>query len=80
MPPNHKIFLDASLDLEQILTQYKLLWENLKTEQRQNLYYVDLRIKGKAYVCYKNTACAKEILAIPAPTNTASSTPQTIKK
>jgi len=74
MPPNHKIFLDASLDLEQILTQYKLLWENLKIEQRQNLYYVDLRIKGKAYVCYKNTACAKDLILKDA-TTTPAATP-----
>ncbi len=68
MPAGYKILFDASSDMLQELNEYKVVWNNLSLDQKNRLYYIDLRIKNRGYVCYKNTECAKETIINPATT------------
>jgi len=63
-----KILFDVKLDAKEILERLRLLLGQISEADKQRLYYLDMRIVNRGYVCYKNTACA---LASPI----ASSTP-----
>ncbi len=45
---------------QEALAKLKLIYSQLSDPEAKNLYYIDLRFDDKAYVCYKNTACAHD--------------------
>ena len=62
---------DMSTNAEEILNRLNLLVTQLAPGEFKNLLYVDMRFKDRAYVCYKNTACANNAVV---PTSAATGT------
>jgi hypothetical protein len=56
-----KMMFDTTVDLGQAVNQARLILNSLAGSQQKNLYYLDLRFGGKAYVCYQNTACVQNV-------------------
>ncbi len=66
--------INSQNDLQKTFAEYKSIMLNLSKSDFERIYYIDLRFKNKAYVCFKKTACSSELI-IP----TASSSLQTLK-
>jgi cell division septal protein FtsQ len=72
--PGFQLKINSQENLEKTLLEFKSVTQNLPKIDLQRLYYIDLRFKNKAYVCFKQTACSSEPKEEPA----ASSSPQTL--
>lgn len=70
MPAGYKIFFDVKSDLGKVLPGLKLLLAEPGNSNVKNLYYIDLRFGNKAYVCFKNAACARPTVITPQATTT----------
>ena len=68
------IKFDANSDLAKIFTQLNLLLKEVGDSRISGVKYIDMRIKDRGYVCYKDAACAQEASVI----NIATSTSQSI--
>lgn len=68
------IKFDMASDFTKTLAQLKSLISSLEPSDIKNLKYIDVRFTGRAYICYKNSTCAEDILP---PINTSTTT-QTI--
>ena len=68
------IKLSQNTNAKETLEKLKLIYYQLGDSEAKNLFYIDLRIDDKAYVCYKNTACILD--QRPAPE--ATSSPETL--
>lgn len=69
----YKLFFDTNSDANETLDNLSVLLGKLSPNDKNRLAYIDLRIKNKAYVCYKDTACTQMARFQP-PTNTGTST------
>jgi cell division septal protein FtsQ len=56
----YKILFDSKSDLDLTLERLKILLSQISPADLKKLYYLDMRIKNRGYVCFKNTACAVE--------------------
>ena len=72
MKAGPKLVFDIKSDLNQTFSRLKLLLAQIGSVDQNKLYYVDMRISNRGYVCYTNTACANPDFLIS--TSTASST------
>ena len=73
------ILLDTNSYETVIGQNLKTLYQNLSDEEKKRLFYVDLRIKNKAFVCFKGNACTEQTTIKPvSPEVTASSTTNSI--
>ncbi len=66
-----KLMFETTTDVGQAVNQAQLILNSLAASQQKNLYYLDMRFGGKAYVCYQNTACVQNVPI----TQTATTTP-----
>lgn len=66
------IKFDVNSDLAKIFSQLKLLLKDIGESRISGVKYIDMRIKNRGYVCYKDAACARETAVI---IETATSTP-----
>lgn len=55
------IYLDLTGDLNTTLAKVNLLITQMDPGRYQNLFYIDMRIPDKAYICLANTACAHSL-------------------
>lgn len=55
----YKLLFDTNGDAGETLDNLAVLLNKLSPDDRNRLEYIDLRIKNKAYVCYKGTACTQ---------------------
>ena len=70
---DYKILFEVEQGFQENIDHLKLLFSQISPSDRSRLYSVDLRIKNRGYVCYKNTPCAAETVL-----NQASSTLQNL--
>ena len=56
----YKILFDSKSDLNLTLERLKILLPQISPADVKKLYYLDMRIKNRGYVCFKNTVCAVE--------------------
>jgi hypothetical protein len=63
--------------LGEALEQLALLLTNIG-EQKNNLEYIDMRIKDRGFVCYKSSPCVKDALIFTQATS-STTTLETIK-
>ncbi len=69
-----KIYFDLHSDPDDAFTKFKTLYTQIPSTDLQKLYYIDMRLIDKAYVCLKGLLCVKDINL---PNNNASTTPLT---
>lgn len=55
----YKVIFDTSYDNTENLANLSVLMDKLSPDEKNRLYYVDLRIKNKAFVCFKGTSCTQ---------------------
>ena len=55
----YKVIFDTSYDNEENLANLSVLMDKLSPDEKNRLYYVDMRIKNKAFVCFKGTSCTQ---------------------
>ncbi|MCL5667211.1 MAG: hypothetical protein M1383_05590 [Patescibacteria group bacterium] len=72
----YKLVFDVDSDATASLENLKIILNNTSQSDKNNLKYVDLRLKDKGYVCLKTAPCAKIAEAPVISTGTASSTLQ----
>jgi hypothetical protein len=72
-----KVWLALDDRLGEALEQLALLLTNIG-EQKNNLEYIDMRIKDRGFVCYKNSPCVKDALIFTQATS-STTTLETIK-
>lgn len=66
-----RYIFDYKNDLPATMEKFHLLLTSIAPKDLNQLFYVDMTIKNRGYVCLKNSACAKPPESLP---NTASST------
>ncbi len=54
----YKVILDATADAAQDLAELELLLSQTPADRYNQLYYIDLRIPDKAYLCLESAPCA----------------------
>lgn len=69
----YQLFFDTNSDAYETLGNLSVLLGKLSPDDKNRLAYIDLRIKNKAYVCYKGTACTQTAKFQP-PADTGTST------
>jgi hypothetical protein len=72
-----KVWLALDDRLGEALEQLALLLTNIG-EQKNNLEYIDMRIKDRGFVCYKSSPCVKDALIFTQATS-STTTLETIK-
>lgn len=55
-----QIKFDVNSDLPNIFNHLRLLLKEVGGNKLREIKYIDMRIKDKGFVCYKNATCAKE--------------------
>lgn len=70
----YKIFFDYKQDIPLALNQLHLLINSIAPQDAKKLYYIDMRIKNRGYVCLKGTSCTRNIEIPPTATSTPAST------
>jgi cell division septal protein FtsQ len=70
----YKIFLDSNTDLSDTLNKLHLLLISIAPQDVKRLFYIDMRVKNRGYVCLKGTPCAVSQPIVNTSTSTASST------
>ncbi len=65
---NFAVYLDLIGDLNSTLAKLNLLLNQMDPARYQNLFYVDMRLPDKAYLCLVNTPCTRPV-APPVPVN-----------
>ncbi len=58
--PGYKILFDLKPDLDLTLKRLKILLQQISPADTAKLYYIDVRIQNRGYICFKKTACAIE--------------------
>jgi hypothetical protein len=53
-----KLLFDAKANLNEILADLKILYDQIPEADLKNLFYIDMRIKDKGYICSKNNPCS----------------------
>lgn len=61
----YKLFFDTNGDANETLDNLAVLLGKLSPDDKNRVEYIDLRIKNKAYVCYKGTACTQAAKFLP---------------
>lgn len=56
-----KLLFDVTLDQKKVLQQLSLLYSQFLPGDISRLNYIDMRFDGKAYTCFNNTPCVKNI-------------------
>ncbi len=56
----YKLIFDTSNDSTEVLDNLSVLIDKLSQDEKNRLFYIDLRIKNKAYVCFKGTSCTTD--------------------
>jgi hypothetical protein len=54
----YKVIFDTTADPVQTMDKLRLLLAQTEASRYNRLYYIDLRIPDKAFICLENTACA----------------------
>jgi cell division septal protein FtsQ len=54
-----KIVFDRNPDIPKITEQLQQLWSHLSDAQKKNIYYIDMRVPDRGFVCLKNTPCTE---------------------
>ena len=57
-PPQLRIILEPGLDIPSAAERLKLLLDQTAADRYRSLYYVDLRLANRAYLCLVNAPCA----------------------
>ena len=55
----YRLIFDTSYDNTENLGNLSVLMDKLSPDEKNRLFYVDLRIKNKAFVCFKGTSCTQ---------------------
>lgn len=55
----YRVIFDATADAQKSADELRLLLSQTAPDRYDQLFYVDLRIPEKAFLCLENTACAK---------------------
>lgn len=76
-PTGTKLIFDVKSNLDDALDRLRLLFANISENDKQKLYYIDMRFEKKGYVCFKNTPCTKDINIINATTSTSTNATST---
>lgn len=58
----YKIFIDLILEKEKTLSRLNLLFSQQSATEINKFYYVDMRFEGRGYVCFKDSACTRDII------------------
>lgn len=76
MKSGWRILFDYKSDLPLTVQKLHLLLSSIDPKDSKRLYYIDMRIKNRGYICLKNTPCASLPASVPvtASTSTATST------
>ncbi len=53
----YKFLFDKNPDIQKLRAQLPLLWSKMSESQKKSLYYIDMRIPDRGFICLKNTAC-----------------------
>jgi len=57
----YKIIFDTSLDNKETFENLAVLLGKLSPDEKNRLAYIDLRIKNKAFTCFKGTSCTEPV-------------------
>ena len=57
------IKFDINSDLNKVFEQLKLLQKEIGEARINGIKYIDMRVKDKGYVCYKDALCSQETTA-----------------
>ncbi len=68
----YRIKFDVNSDLQKIFSQLRLLLKQVGVGRINGIKYIDMRVKDKGYVCYKDAACATDKIEVPLDTTTSS--------
>jgi cell division septal protein FtsQ len=72
-----KLVFDVKLEIGNLTERLKLLLGQIADQDENNIFYIDLRFKNRAFVCFKGTACVRDIIINRQPT--ATSTEETLE-
>jgi hypothetical protein len=70
-----QVFFDSTVDISNTLSKLGLLMQNLAPEQRAQLFYIDMRVRNRGYVCLVGTPCSQEEQPASPPTGPGAAAP-----
>jgi hypothetical protein len=61
LPLGYSVFFDRSLDISETLDKLAVLLGKMESGRRSNLFYIDMRLRNRGFVCLRGASCSFEI-------------------